>query len=57
MTASRNPFRFRGASTCPALVQPALPGEVREEGAHDQLLEQDGLYARPYELQFASAAG
>jgi ATP-binding cassette subfamily B protein len=32
-------------------------GEVREEGTHDQLLEQDGLYARLYELQFAGAAG
>ncbi|HSW28360.1 MAG TPA: ABC transporter ATP-binding protein [Longimicrobiales bacterium] len=32
-------------------------GEVREEGTHDQLLERDGLYARLYELQFASAAG
>ncbi|MHB1194545.1 MAG: ABC transporter ATP-binding protein [Longimicrobiales bacterium] len=32
-------------------------GEVREEGTHDQLLEQDGLYARLYELQFASAVG
>lgn len=32
-------------------------GEVREEGTHDQLLERDGLYARLYELQFASAPG
>lgn len=32
-------------------------GEVREEGTHDQLLEQGGLYARLYELQFAAAAG
>ncbi|NJD18154.1 MAG: ABC transporter ATP-binding protein [Gemmatimonadetes bacterium] len=32
-------------------------GELREEGTHDQLLEQGGLYARLYELQFASAAG
>ncbi len=32
-------------------------GEVREEGTHDQLLEQDGLYARLYELQFAAAVG
>ena len=32
-------------------------GEVREEGTHHQLLEKGGLYARLYELQFASAAG
>jgi len=32
-------------------------GEVREEGTHDQLLERGGLYARLYELQFASVAG
>ncbi len=32
-------------------------GEVREEGTHDQLLEQGGLYARLYELQFAGAGG
>jgi len=32
-------------------------GEVREEGTHDELLERDGLYARLYELQFASATG
>lgn len=29
-------------------------GELREEGTHEELLERDGLYARLYELQFAS---
>ena len=32
-------------------------GELREQGTHLELLEQDGLYARLYELQFAPAAG
>jgi ATP-binding cassette subfamily B protein len=32
-------------------------GELREEGTHEQLLRRGGLYARLYELQFASAAG
>ncbi len=32
-------------------------GELREEGTHEQLLEQGGLYARLHELQFASAVG
>lgn len=31
-------------------------GEVREQGTHDELLAQGGLYARLYELQFAPAA-
>ena len=31
-------------------------GELREEGTHDELLAQEGLYARLYELQFASLA-
>jgi ATP-binding cassette, subfamily B, multidrug efflux pump len=30
-------------------------GEVREQGTHEELLEADDLYARLYELQFASA--
>ena len=30
-------------------------GEVREEGTHAELLEQGGLYARLYELQFAAS--
>jgi ATP-binding cassette subfamily B protein len=32
-------------------------GELREEGTHEELLRQGGLYARLYELQFADAAG
>ena len=31
-------------------------GELREEGTHQELLGQEGLYARLYELQFASAS-
>jgi ATP-binding cassette subfamily B protein len=31
-------------------------GEVRERGAHAELLEKGGLYAQLYELQFAHAA-
>lgn len=31
-------------------------GELLEEGTHDELLAHEGLYARLYELQFASAA-
>jgi ATP-binding cassette subfamily B protein len=27
-------------------------GELKEEGTHQELLEQGGLYARLYELQF-----
>ena len=30
-------------------------GELREEGSHGELLEQGGLYAKLYELQFAAA--
>jgi ATP-binding cassette subfamily B protein len=30
-------------------------GRLREEGTHEQLLRQEGLYARLYELQFAAA--
>ena len=30
-------------------------GELREEGTHRELLEQDGLYAKLHELQFAIA--
>ena len=32
-------------------------GQLREQGTHAQLLEQDGIYARLYRLQFAEAAG
>ncbi|MFM7281832.1 MAG: ABC transporter ATP-binding protein, partial [Planctomycetia bacterium] len=32
-------------------------GQLRERGTHEQLLEQDGIYARLYRLQFAEAAG
>ena len=28
-------------------------GELREQGSHQELLDQDGLYARLHELQFA----
>jgi ABC-type multidrug transport system fused ATPase/permease subunit len=31
-------------------------GRLREEGTHEELLHQEGLYARLYELQFATAA-
>ena len=31
-------------------------GELREEGTHRELLEREGLYARLYQLQFASAS-
>jgi len=30
-------------------------GELREEGTHGELLQQGGLYAKLYELQFAAA--
>jgi ATP-binding cassette subfamily B protein len=30
-------------------------GQLREEGTHDELLRQEGLYAQLYELQFAAA--
>jgi len=32
-------------------------GELREEGTHEELLENDGLYARLHELQFAVMTG
>ncbi|MEM7674648.1 MAG: ATP-binding cassette domain-containing protein, partial [Myxococcota bacterium] len=31
-------------------------GRVVEQGSHDELLQQDGLYRKLYELQFADAA-
>jgi ATP-binding cassette subfamily B protein len=30
-------------------------GELREQGTHQQLLAQKGIYRRLFELQFASA--
>lgn len=32
-------------------------GRLHEEGTHEDLLEEDGLYARLHELQFAATAG
>ncbi len=32
-------------------------GELREQGTHEELLREGGLYARLYELQFADASG
>jgi ATP-binding cassette subfamily B protein len=32
-------------------------GELREEGTHQELLDQQGLYAQLHELQFAAVAG
>ena len=32
-------------------------GEVREEGTHQELLEQDGIYSRLHELQYNARAG
>ena len=31
-------------------------GEIREAGTHDELLSNDGLYARLYRMQFAEAS-
>ena len=31
-------------------------GEIAEQGTHDELVEQGGLYARLYEEQFGSGA-
>ncbi len=32
-------------------------GELREEGTHRELLARDGIYARLYRVQYASARG